>query len=259
MAYNQIDRVSVLTLERYDWRSYVCMGGLLARFVPWDIIYRHYGDDAADFTGARAVCEAAVDDGFPIFKVLLDTDYHRQLSVAILAQFWSYMQMFRESVDKDITTFWIHDDYLLNYEWSHYQEMVESVSSYDSDWRFILPGYWNREGVDIRKTEEIESDSLIKVSPGILGACDVGFIFSPEGAKYFLEIEEFGYSFETHILHLSDTVPFLDGAYTVSNDWSIAPIVVGLELGSSIHDVNEIEMSGRWVVSRLPAAQGGIE
>ena len=216
MSYNEIDRVSILTLERHEWRAYVCMGGLLARFVPWDLINIHYGDDAADFSGAKAVCKAAMDDGFPIFKRLLDSGWHQHLGVAILAQFWSYMQMFRESVDTDLTTFWIHDDYLLNYEWDNYEKLVDSISC-RSDWRFILPGYWNREGVDILETKEIESGGLINASPGILGGCDVGFIFSPDGAKYFLDIKEFGFSFETHILHLSDTVPFLDGAYTVTS------------------------------------------
>lgn len=251
MAYNKIDRVSILTLEKHDWRSYICMGGLLARFVPWDLIHIHYGDDAADFSGARVVCEAAADDGFPIFQRLLDSGWHRNLSVAIVAQFWSYMQMFRESADKNITTFWIHDDYLLNHEWRDYQVLVDSVSRM-GDWRFILPGYWNREGVEILETSEVGSNGVIKASHGILGGCDVGFIFSPDGAKYFLDIKEFGFSFETHILHLSDTVPFLDGAYTVTSGWSIAPIVEGLHLGSTIHDVKEIERSGKWILLRPP-------
>ena len=260
----KIDRIFVVTLRETEFRRGLCTGHLLARGVPEDIIDYHYGHNGNDFPSTIEVCEAAKSDGFKMFDEVLDNETHRDLNQNIVAQYWSYMIMCREALERNETIAWFHDDYgiLPEHRWSDVLYMVENIGKFD----FILLDYHSKSTshpdyeTSLQKETDIQTFGNIRVSKGILGRHDQSIIVSPSGAQWLLEHTKFSprdpaqpiftgrYSFEGMISYLG---LFQDlqtpGMFTCSP--GIASMITRFSIvGSNIHNVETLINENRWEV-----------
>lgn len=239
-----LDAVVVLTLEGQDWRKWLCTGGLLARDVLLKCIRYHVGPPALDYSGTLSVLESAIADGFPRFQESIDDGSFKALNVAMAAQFWSYMKICRESVEKDETYLWIHDDHRLVFDFWRYGDLVNGLEeNVDVPFRFCLLTCSDFG----RKQPSLEVlDYVLKVYSGVRGPSDVGVIVSPLGAEWLLDngrpsVNSAWGNFETWMEYLSLYTPELEGAYSVCVD-AVCPFEHHSYVGSTIHDVETGEV-----------------
>ena len=245
-----------MTLETTEWRKWMCTGHLLARGVPEELIDYHCGHNGNDFDTSKEVCLAAIEDGFPRFRVALEKDGYRDLNQNIAAQFWSYLIMCREAVERNETIMWIHDDIGISahVRWTDIQNMVSEIDTFD----FILLTYYRKEKFDnlVQKREDIRTYGPITVTKGIFGRCDFSLIISPEGAKWILDHAQpmraptsnapnWYYSFEGWIQSMA-----FDPEKQPPNPFSCEPIVTLYSefdlVQSNIHDIETLRKTGVW-------------
>lgn len=207
-----IDNVVMLTLEKTDRRTWIGTGGLLACGVPFNRILYHVGEDGKDYSGTVEVLEAAVKDGFPKFQECLDDGSYMDLKPTIAAQFWSYMQICRESIEKNKIFLWIQDDMSLIYSFQLYMDLCDRLYEREC-FLFCLLSWWvsldwtnpysdgkdgfyrglkclfRPEGNYLVSDRSSVPDMLDKIPffNGVLGGCDAAVIVTPVGAKWLIE------------------------------------------------------------------------
>lgn len=135
--------------ERAHERHALCRGGLLALQVPPERTRFFLGADHIDYPTTEAVCEAAIADGFPGFEARKDTH-----AKAIVAQVWSYFQMWRAFAERGETALYLHDDGQLAFLYQKYVHLTDFLTNYDENFTFL--------GLSSKKSiKEMNEDTLL--------------------------------------------------------------------------------------------------
>lgn len=146
-----IDKVYIFTINRARERMLMCLGGLFSMGVPTDKIEIFYGADFDDYDDINDLCSAAIVDGFPNFEEV-NKDESAKWAFRCVAQYWSYLHLWRRIKENDEIAIVIHDDILLSMKFERYQHIIGHLNHFDKDWRLLnLLSYtslkeWNREG-----------------------------------------------------------------------------------------------------------------
>ena len=146
-----IDKVYIFTIDRAKERQLISLGSLFSMEVPQDRIEFFIGADYEEYDSIHDVCDAAISDGFSMFKKT-KADNHDLWTHACIAQQWSYMHLWRRIADNNETSMILHDDVLLRMKFDRYQHIVARLNDVDPKWRLLnLLSYtslkdWNREG-----------------------------------------------------------------------------------------------------------------
>ena len=201
---HQISEVLVLNLKHRSDKFWSVYGALVAAGTPVEKIKRWNAMPASDYKNIEALVDAAVKDGFPEFQTLLENEmFDRYLTIS--AQFWSYCQMLRYISEKNIVAVILYDDrYILNWtQFSRVYTLVErrkedSVNSENAvDFYMLQLEYYVDEYlIDSQSFFRVQAtpDKCMRQYPhiphilqGPLGASENAMLYTPEGAKFFLE------------------------------------------------------------------------
>ena len=106
-----INEVVILNLPRCVDRKDHCIRQLIERGTPPNKIQVWKAKDDMDYEKTRHVCEAAIADGFPHFGDFLERGLQNRHPIAIVAQAWNYLRVFREYSQNDKTIVLLHDDW----------------------------------------------------------------------------------------------------------------------------------------------------
>jgi hypothetical protein len=129
-----IDKVYIFTiLPRGKDRANMCLGGLLTLHTPSEKIEIFVGRDHEEFKTRRDICNAAADDGFPEFLKFADTDAEH----AVLAQNWSYCQLFRQIQQNNEIAMWMHDDTALRFHFGRYESLTHKLKNSDANFKCL--------------------------------------------------------------------------------------------------------------------------
>ena len=198
MGYrSQIHEILVLNLKDRMDRYYSVYGALHAAGTPIERIQRWNAIPASDYENIEALVDAAVKDGFPEFKTLLE---NKKFSPRLAkgAQFWSYCQMLRYIAEKNIVAAILYDDrYITN--WSQLAAVYCYIKEIERD----LPGKVELTILQLEYYHDFTNqivniyahpDKYSRPYPmmpyilqGPLGASENAMLYTPEGAKFFLE------------------------------------------------------------------------
>lgn len=173
-----IDKVYIFTIPRAKRRVDICLGGLFALSTPREKIEIFNGPDHQDFDSLHELCQAAADDGFPDFLKYetLDGRY------AVIAQNWAYCQLFRKIQQNGETALWMHDDAMLKFRFSRYEDITRKLRRSDPDFKFLGLSSWGSL-VDYPHYPEFET-LIHKGLP--YGAGDYCNIISPAFSEWIL-------------------------------------------------------------------------
>lgn len=200
-----IDRVLVLNLERRTDKKFFMLGSLLTRNVPPEMIEFHDGKDAADYSSAYEVRDAAIADGFVHFNAFKDAHIEEavQLRTGVatrggLACLWSFQRLIRDIAEGDQVTLMLAAEYFLpvDFKWLH-DHIFEDVQ----DLRIFQIFRWEDQHYVEYNAAVKPSLPLypvpwypnplqknLRVSIGLSGAGDGSLVLSPAGARDILEM-----------------------------------------------------------------------
>ena len=272
--------VSVINLKRAEFRRGLSMGLLVSSGFPLGDIYIHEARDGDDYVDTLSLCEDAIRAGYSLFRHSLFDGSYKRMNVNVAALTWSWYEICKRVVERDVSTLILHDDMRLNVSYDFMVDLVKSVGNYDSDWKFVnLGGCYVWSGSDEAHREklirafDVEDVELVV---GMGSAADVAGLISPAGARWMLEemypssyvdvksmnpkvwvprdFHEYWNSPETYFLYLSC---YLDNASFIGGLYSTLYPCAGFALphsymGSYIHSVDVLLERGAWVWLRAP-------
>ena len=240
-----IDKVYIFTIfPRGQDRANMCLGGLLSLHTPPEKIAFYVGHDHEEFETRKNLCNAAADDGFPQFLKFAETNS----SHAVLAQNWSYCQLFRHIQQNNETAMWMHDDCMLRFNFSRYEEITKTIVSEDPAFKCLALG---------SGTRLIEWDQYPSYAPLLhkglpRGAGDYCNIITPRFSDWISNssyLKEGSHQFEVWIINeisMKNKVP--DGFYTIPGDLSSRRF--DIKSSPSLIHVSEKIKEGHWITQR---------
>ena len=207
-----IDEVVILNLPRCADRKDYCVSKLIERGTPPNKIRVWEAKDDMDYEKTSQVCEAAITDGFPHLGELLDRGKHNSRPIAIVAQSWNYLRMFREYSQSDKTIVFLHDDWYFKkpYDFEYVEGIVKYGMNLDDNLKYISLWYSNK---DDRVVDGIPPEKLL--ARGFVGFChDVAMVLTPAGAETIMNlwINQFSLPLESFFYSLISTS--MPGFYT---------------------------------------------
>ena len=260
MGYRgQIQEILVLNLKDRVDRYYSVYGALCAAGAPVEKIKRWEAMPASDYKNIEALVDAAGKDGFPEFQRLLENNkFSPRLAKA--AQFWSYCQMLRHIGQEQRVTVILYDDrYITN--WSQlaavYCYMKEIEQNPDTGVAFdILQLEYYHDFTNQIVNIYAHPDKYSRPYPmmphilqGPLGASENAMLYTPEGAKFFLDrlLNTFNDSIETSLTGLIHLPPEERGGFWTCNYPAVA-VVPGM--GSNMYR-DDIDLTAEMTVGGM--------
>lgn len=237
----QIEEILVLNLRDRPDRYHAVRGALHAAGAPQNRIKRWGAIPASDYGNIETLVGEAVKDGFPEFETLFEGKNPGRLPK--IGQFWSYCQMLRYIVERNITAVILYDDrYITN--WSQLAGTymcMRNIEQYpNNDFKILQLEYYydfTHKIVNIYTNP----DKYAKPYPmmpfvlqGPLGGSENAMLYRPEGAKFFLEklLTRFHDSVETTLVRLME-LPIEERRCI----WTYnGPIVDTIHMGSNMYN-----------------------
>ena len=218
-----IDKVYIFTIPRAKRRVDMCLGGLYALSTPPEKIEIFNGPDHKDYKSVNELCQAAADDGFPDFL-----KYNERY--AVIAQNWAYCQLFRKIQQTGETALLMHDDAMLKFRFSRYEDITRRLKGTDPELKFIGLSSWGSL-IDYPYYPEFET-LIHKGLP--YGAGDYCNIILPAFSEWILSYSYLKdcLALECFLSDFKDKLP--SGFYSVPNELS-APRFDTNILPSMIH------------------------
>ena len=235
MGYRcQIHEILVLNLKDRMDRYYSVYGALHAAGAPEEKIKRWHAMPASDYKDTAALVDAAVKDGFPEFQTLLENNKFSP-RLAKGAQFWSYCQMLRYIGQEHRVTVILYDDrYITN--WSQlagvycYMKEIENDLHPKVEFNILQLEYYHdftNQIVNIYAHPDEYSrpyPMMPYILQGPLGASENAMLYTPKGAKFFLEklLNTFDDSIEKTLTGLIHLPPEERGGFWTCNYPAVA-------------------------------------
>ena len=213
---HQIQEILVLNLKERMDRYHAVYGALHAAGANTNDIKRWEAMPASDYKDTAALVDAAVKDGFPEFQTLFENNGMSGRSTKN-AQFWSYCQMLRYIAERNITAVILYDDrYITN--WSQLANVYSCMKNiednpdsgvvldvlqleyYHDDHHQIVNIYTHPDKFSV------PYPCLPYILQGPLGQSENAMLFTPNGAKFFLQrlLNFFNDSIEHTLIGLID-------------------------------------------------------
>lgn len=176
-------------LEHRKDRKDICIGNFITQGVPYEVVTFHEAIWGGDYPDAKAVCDAAVADGYPEFSEGCEMGGRGDA-----AAHWGMMRIFDKIASDDypyLLGYFNQDDRLLPSSMSYNKLLEISLALEKSDPNFLyLQLCWHASDFseDV-KSVEVRSDSFLtiqgeRIYKGIFSYGDSGLVMSQAGAKY---------------------------------------------------------------------------
>ena len=213
-----INEVVILNLPRCVDRKDHCIRQLIERGTPPNKIQVWKAKDDMDYEKTHHVCEAAIADGFPHFGDFLERGLQNRHPIAIVAQAWNYLRVFREYSQNDKTIVFLHDDWYFKkpYDFEYVAGIVRYGMNLDDNLKCISL-WFNRQHDMV--VNGIPSEKLVLpeklLARGFVSKChDVAMVLTPSGAETIMNlwINQFLLPLESFFSSL--TVTSMPGFYT---------------------------------------------
>ena len=184
--------ISVINLKRAVFRRGLSMGFLVGSGFPLEDIYIHEARDGADYKDTVLLCEAAVRAGYPLFERSLVDKSYTSLHVGVAALTWSWHEICKRVIERDIPTVVLHDDVRPLYGYRDFVNLVDGLNSYDKDWKFVnLSLHTQRGSFDMFREDmakyRVYGTGMIQVVFGMYSQLEDSVLVSPAGARWLLE------------------------------------------------------------------------
>ena len=193
-----IDHIMLINLKRREDKWFFGLGWLRGLDYPEDCIVRFDAHDGLDYPDTQSVMKAAVADGFEFFS-----NYNRGESILQKTQlcwFWSYCSALRAIVEMDKIVMLLLDDMLpfKNWDWRRVHHLVSECCKLSREKGQNFKGlqllYGNMP--DLKLPDVPLYSSMLR--EGLYGLNENGYVFSPQGARIFLEV--YGQQFPSEII-----------------------------------------------------------
>jgi len=185
-----IEKILITNVERFSLRRHCALGVLASLGYPVssDVLSFHKAHDHKKYATSEAVQRAAIEDGwlfFEHFESGVGAEVGRVLDEKKSAIWlWTWVSCLREIIRADKLTLLLIDDRSPTITWECMNEMVREV--YNDAFRGIQ--------LDVFMFLRIEFYSIIpthaitsRCGRGFVAENDMGFILSPNGARFLLD------------------------------------------------------------------------
>ena len=189
---HQIDEVIILNLPYRMDRRLIIYGANRAGHVPQDRIRMWNAVPASEFENLGAVAGLAKEKGWSGFDENETIRDKRRIAVA--AQAYSYFEMLTHIVENEITALILYDDrYVIDFDQltGIYDIIMKSLKEdrAQSPFRMLQCEYYFTSPHNA-KIESAAHPNIPILYEGPLGGSENAMLYSPAGARYFLEILE---------------------------------------------------------------------
>ena len=191
-----IDEIIVLNLKREARRKGFMIGALDTMDVPMDRVRFWEATDRHDFNNdLKTVATAAIDDGFPQFKLYITGTDDNQIRspgeghAGILAQAWSYHQILRYVSTNNVNAMVLYDDRVLKFKFPFYANLFKYAAGiWDQPFKFFQLEHYDI--MNFLPTPQKIHHTIPYMVRGPIGGSENAMMFSPDGARFFLDFME---------------------------------------------------------------------
>ena len=179
----------ILNLEKRTDRRDILKGNFITQDVPFEVITFHEAVYGRDYPDAKAVCDAAVADGFGEFSE--GCEFGGRGDVAYL---WGVMRILERIVSSEYPYqfgYFNQDDRLLtrDMDYDKLLRISRTLVEYDPDFLYLQLCWHPSKFIQEAKKVEILSDKFLtiegkRIYKGIFSYGDSGLILSKAGARY---------------------------------------------------------------------------
>lgn len=194
-------RTIILTIPKHDYRITRMKAAMQVYSYPIkDKVFfwrapdvEHYGERP---TLAANLVLHAISDGFPFFKhIIYDEKKNRprercESNVHIIAQHWSFCQIYRRIIEMDKVCLVCHDDVLPRATYQEINDKLNKLKAEKGNFKLWQYQWFKRPDKDMHLPDITEPTPVSGVRRGLAGRGDKINIISPEGAKWMLALSE---------------------------------------------------------------------
>lgn len=182
-----IDKVYILNVESETERRELCYNALVRQGFPASKIEIFTAKHYADYQDKQQLCEAAVSEGFELFKNLLDTGHVNECYQTYLAQDWSYMAFYKHLLQTNENAILIHDDVAFGCTYTELMRAFEMLPRPENILFATLLTYIGERITEPNLFLNDKSPWRKQLLPTSLFWNDLAMFYTPKGCELLLE------------------------------------------------------------------------